>query len=394
MSTCIRNVVTATAAILALALLLPAPASAQNPPNCNANLLDQTIARIPPGPTAIAGATINYTVIVINRSISPPGCDPMNPNNLCTGAGAPFACCTGAGTGTCECQVGCDTLDVTADFCCPGPTGAAAMPPDPLCSNLVTDEDIPATDGVALFGPFPCVMPDIAPGIATAGVFGDGLLNDGVGGTGLSPFEINKTITVEIIPTTTTTSSTTTTTSSTTTTTSSTTTTTLPPLCLTRTPGFWGTHPFLIQSDDPRSLDLLPLTVCGTILDSVEAGSESSTTEAICSTGTDGKILGPQLTQLVRQCTAALLNVAASLTLEGDCTGLPDIGDLLEGCCGDASVCTGDTVPDLSVGACIERLDTFNNSDDTLNFPFRTGPANSRICRDARGNGVVVSPTP
>src|SRR4029453_18475367 len=47
-------------------------------------------------------------------------CDPADPNNLCTGAGAPFACCTGAGTGTCVCTVGCNTLDVTVDFCCPG----------------------------------------------------------------------------------------------------------------------------------------------------------------------------------------------------------------------------------------------------------------------------------
>jgi cysteine-rich repeat protein len=104
-------------------------------------------------------------------------------------------------------------LDVTVDFCCPGPTGAAATPPDPLCTNLFTDQDIPAIDSVASFGPFPCVMPDIAPGIATAGVFGDGLLDDGVGPGGFSPFVIDKTTTVQLFcPTTTTTTSTTTTT--------------------------------------------------------------------------------------------------------------------------------------------------------------------------------------
>jgi hypothetical protein len=112
--------------------------------------------------------------------------------------------------------------------------------------------------------------------------------------------------------------------------------------------------------------------------------------------GKDGKILGSQLTQLVRQCTAALLNVAASRALEGEClTDFPQLGDLLTGCCGDESVCTGDTVPGFSVGQCINSLDAFNNTGpDTLNFPFRPGPANSRICRAARGNGVVVSPTP
>ena len=121
-----------------------------------------------------------------------------------------------------------------------------------------------------------------------------------------------------------------------------------------------------------------------------------STTEAICSVGKDGKILGPQLTQLVRQCTAALLNVAASRALEGEClTDFPELGELLTGCCGDESVCTGDTVPGFSVEQCINSLDDFNNTvPDTLNFPFRPGPANSRICRAAKGNGVVVSPTP
>ena len=166
--------------------------------------------------------------------------------------------------------------------------------------------------------------------------------------------------------------------------------------CLTRTPGFWGNHPFLIESTDPRSLDLLPLEVCDTTLTNVNAGNGSSTTEAICSVGRDGKILGPQLTQLVRQCTAALLNVAASRALEGEClTDFPQLGNLLTGCCGDESVCTGDPVPGLSVGECIDRLDAFNNTDpDTLNFPFRTGRADPSICQDAKNNGVVVDPTP
>jgi hypothetical protein len=91
-----------------------------------------------------------------------------------------------------------------------------------------------------------------------------------------------------------------------------------------------------------------------------------------------------------------LLNVAASATLEGSCTGaFPDLSDLLDACCDADSVCTGATVPGFSVGACIDQVDAFNNSDpDTLNFPFQTGPANSRICRASKGNGVVVSPTP
>jgi hypothetical protein len=114
----------------------------------------------------------------------------------------------------------------------------------------------------------------------------------------------------------------------------------------------------------------------------------------MCSVGTDGKILGQQETQLIRQCTAALLNVAASASLEGDCTGaFPDLNDLLDACCDGDSVCTGATVPGFSIGACIDQLDDFNNSDgDTLKFPFNPGPAKSGACRDSKGNGVVVTP--
>jgi hypothetical protein len=148
----------------------------------------------------------------------------------------------------------------------------------------------------------------------------------------------------------------------------------------------------LITGSDPRSLDLLPLDVCGTTLNSVAAGDDDSTTEAICSVGTDGKILGQQLTQLVRQCTAALLNVAASTELGGDCEGaFPDVDFV--GCCGPDSACTGGGT--LGVGECLEQIGGFNESEsDTLSFPFTTGPANSRECRASKGNGVVVTPGP
>jgi hypothetical protein len=141
--------------------------------------------------------------------------------------------------------------------------------------------------------------------------------------------------------------------------------------CLTRTPGFWGNHPHITD-------DFLPLTVCGVALNTVEAGSGTSATEAICSVGRDGQILGPQLTQLVRQCTAALLNVAASASGGGNCPAdLPPLTSLLNGCCGAASVCTGDPVEGLTIQSCIDRLDEFNNSPDTLP-PFGPSSAHSR----------------
>jgi hypothetical protein len=40
--------------------------------------------------------------------------------------------------------------------------------------------------------------------------------------------------------------------------------------------------------------------VCGVTIDNVSAFNGTSAIEAICSVGQDGKILGPQLTQLVR----------------------------------------------------------------------------------------------
>lgn len=560
--------------LLALAVMLsvlPAPADAQTPANCNANLFDQAIARDKIG--ARPGEIVNYTVAFVNRSVLPP------PST----------------------QIGCNVLNVTADFRCPGPTGA----PNGTATNLVTDVDIPANDVVTQFGPFPCVMPDIDPGTAFAGVFGTGDLDDG----GPSPFLINKTISVQVqsclvkvdkqvscdggvtwvdpglvfanedgthgcsapdgtpiqvryqaqnvgqtglfactlsdsnpaitppggtfnIPvggstaflpgvgaacstafeafepntgsvncfcqeslnpndkiaafdvatvacqtlpelsltkacvpgigagpdnitiTASATSADLNFVNCTVTDAIALTSLTCPPIgpltpvalqnsvfslpagtsqtatgsilltanacntasitctiqgtaltrtatasavcpgqgegCLTRTPGFWGTHPDITRR-------FLPLDVCGVTLDNVTAGNGHSAIEAMCSVGKDSKTsgLGPQLVQLVRQCTAAKLNVAASTRGGGNCTGdIPSLALLLAGCCGENSVCTGDTVPGFEIDACIGQLDAFNNSIDTLDFGiFRhPGPADSSVCQDAKNNGVVVTP--
>jgi hypothetical protein len=152
----------------------------------------------------------------------------LNPTSLCTGAGAPFACCTGAGTGTCVCQIGCNTSNVSAEFRCPDATG---QPNGPPISPLFTMADIAANDTLMQFGPFPCTMPNIGPGTATAGVFGGGNLDDGTGpGGGPSPFIIDKTIAVIIVTTTTSTSTSTSTSTTTSSSTTSTTTSTTIPL--------------------------------------------------------------------------------------------------------------------------------------------------------------------
>jgi hypothetical protein len=161
--------------------------------------------------------------------------------------------------------------------------------------------------------------------------------------------------------------------------------------CLTRTPGFWGTHPHITD-------DFLPQTVCGTPLGNVGFGNGNSAIEAICSVGKDGKILGPQLTQLIRQCTAAYLNVAATLEGDGNCTTeFADLSQVLDACCDAESLCTSDPVGGFSVTHCIDVLDAFNNSLDSLaSFgPFlKPGPADPSACQGAKNNGVVVTPTP
>jgi hypothetical protein len=143
-------------------------------------------------------------------------------------------------------------------------------------------------------------------------------------------------------------------------------------------------------------LNLLPLEVCGTVLDNTAAGSDTSTTEAVCSVGTDGKILGSQLTQLVRQCTSALLNVAATKDLGGSCAGaFLGLTGLLDDCCGPNSDCTGATNTGISIGDCITQVDAFNSTElNTVTFPFNPGPADSSVCQASKGNGVVVSPGP
>jgi hypothetical protein len=576
MCTLTRTIVTALAVTIAVALLLPAAASAQNPANCNANLLDVTISR--DRLTARPGEIVNYTVNVINRSVL-------------------------------GVQIGCNTLDVTADFFCPDATGA----PEGPSTNLFTNLDIPANDALAVFGPFACEMPDIDPGTAFAGVDTTGKLDDGVTAGG-SPFLIVKTVAVLVAacavlvdkqiscnggatwvdaglvlnnddgtngcttvdgtdilvryqvkndgqvplhacvltetntafgapgsvptpiapgatipfilapqtpecsdalennePNTASVScfcqanldpddkvsasdsadltcqsspelsltklcadpganGTNTITITATATTadldfvtchvtdniflddptcpanvgtgtpvtvapadfslaagaSQVVTGSVGPLaanacntasiactvettgvvvtatadavcpapgegCITRTPGFWGNHPAITSQ-------FLNVEVCGVTIDNVMADSETSAIEAICSVGRDGQVLGPQLTQLVRQCTAAALNIAASTEGGGNCSSeFPNLDAQMAACCSAQSACTGEAPAGFTVNSCIELLDAFNNSVDTL-APFdpfvSPGPADSSVCRDARNNGVVVTPQP
>jgi len=106
----------------------------------------------------------------------------------------------------------------------------------------------------------------------------------------------------------------------------------------------------------------------------------------------------PQQLQLIRQCMAAELNMAASVDLGGSCESetinLESIVSIMDRCCrGADSVCRGETCgQEISESRCIEPLDMFNNSLDTLEKvdPFISpGPALSCDCAAANGNGFV-----
>lgn len=171
--------------------------------------------------------------------------------------------------------------------------------------------------------------------------------------------------------------------------------------CLTHTPGFWGTHPGV-------TAQYLPLTVCGKPINKVLAengtgssgspGSKSSI-EAMCISAGDAKLAGNNMTylQLVRHLVAAKLSVAASATapVPGTCTsfgynGSPVNVDALIASC--ESLC-GASATAINSSGCIDKLDVFINSDDTL-APFgpfvSPGPADSTQCKKANGNGWIV----
>jgi hypothetical protein len=159
--------------------------------------------------------------------------------------------------------------------------------------------------------------------------------------------------------------------------------------CLTRTRGFWGTHPHIAADFDP-------VTVCGVVVDGQNAGT-CSTSEALCSNANDLKANPPYL-QLVAQLTAAKLNLNATGALApgSSCSdwtyGGSSIQTWLETC--ETNYCGG-TKQQISQSQCIEALTAFNESLDTgfdvTPAPFdRPGPADTTQCQAASGNNKRV----
>jgi hypothetical protein len=156
--------------------------------------------------------------------------------------------------------------------------------------------------------------------------------------------------------------------------------------CITRTPGFWGNRPI-------TTVNYLPIEVCGKSINSVLANT-LSTSETMCSVGKDGKILGDQVTQLIRQCTAAALNLNLSKAEGGGC---PDADNAnFTDCCGAANDGTGPNLcsaqnsgSSKGVSECIGLLDEFNNRYDSMPAKAfaKLGAAQPTQCKASKNNG-------
>jgi hypothetical protein len=139
--------------------------------------------------------------------------------------------------------------------------------------------------------------------------------------------------------------------------------------CLTRTIGFWGTHPWITNN-------FTPVSVCGVDLGcnggddgksnpSCGTGQCSDVMEGLGSIPSELKTNQPYVA-MVKQLTAAKLNLAATgALLDGaSCTDFvynnKDIKGWIDYC---ESLCSADKQT-ITASGCIEALDAFNNSQD------------------------------
>ena len=176
--------------------------------------------------------------------------------------------------------------------------------------------------------------------------------------------------------------------------------------CLTRTIGFWGNHPWITNN-------YVPVTVCGKALGcggaatlssnpGCPAGSCSSVTEGLCSNPGVELSSNQSYVAMVRQLTAAKLNLNATATLfpGGVCSTFTYMGRSIQQWISDCESLCGADKATISNSGCIEALDTFNNSQDTgfdvTPSPFDRPPvddfgkisgADSSQCGKAQGNG-------
>jgi hypothetical protein len=148
--------------------------------------------------------------------------------------------------------------------------------------------------------------------------------------------------------------------------------------CLTRTLGFWGTHPWITNN---YATDTNPITVCGNPLDCDDPDDGKSSPS--CTAGTCDSVMeglgsnpGGELStnqpyvSMIKQLTAVKLNLAATTALAPPDTKICEdwtfqgktIRQWIETC--ESSFCAG-TKSQISSSGCIEAFDDFNNSQDS-----------------------------
>lgn len=155
---------------------------------------------------------------------------------------------------------------------------------------------------------------------------------------------------------------------------------------LTRTIGFWGTHPDITQSHLPQTVCGNPFTTTNPVRD------KTSATQALCLSGSETRDKD-KLAQamLIRHLLVTKLNIEATARIPGgNLAGHPihDAVATCEGLCGQSS-----TV--IQSNPCVNQLDEFNNLADTITTtpaPFnRPGPAAPQKCQQARNDNYLVS---
>lgn len=160
--------------------------------------------------------------------------------------------------------------------------------------------------------------------------------------------------------------------------------------CLTRTIGFWGTHPWITNDYATTSA---PVTVCGQPLScgggadahsypACLAGSCDSVMEGLGSVGGEDNKNAAYI-GMVKQLTAAKLNLAATKALvpgstdETNCTDFkyPEkTGKTIQEWIGYCeSLCSKDQAT-ISSSGCIEALNAFNNLDGEIGFAQTPAP--------------------
>ncbi len=167
--------------------------------------------------------------------------------------------------------------------------------------------------------------------------------------------------------------------------------------CLTRTIGFWGNHPWITN-------DYAPVTVCGKTLGcngaatanadpGCPAGSCTSVVEGLCSIPGSELPSNQAYVSLVRQLTAAKLNLNATAALfpGATCSGFTHMDRSIQQWIADCEALCGADKATISNSGCIEALDAFNNAQDT-GFEVTPSPFD-RPSVDDFGNVSGADPT-